>query len=259
MRSTMPERSGPVIEASIDAFLRGVEFSGDGTIELVGEALGLTVGKRRALVAFARLDGIREAPGVLELYADTGDVITLRAAAGLNHLAQMIRTSTHSLPEVTRSLRGLGSHRAHPDDDHDRFFAPFIAARARAERTADSKVRLEAFHPVRLREEIERQIAEFARFRYPNQPPDRRATEAILGECTEELIRRLERLDEAAAAVLESPDEVQLARWRAWRDAVRDVIAAADSCWFAMRPVLGNAGPPPKRRWWQRRAGGRRA
>jgi hypothetical protein len=40
---------------------------------------------------------------------------------------------------------------------------------------------------------------------------------------------------------------------------VRDVIAAADSCWFAMRPVLGDAGPPPKRRWWQRRAGGRRA
>jgi hypothetical protein len=255
----MPERSGPVIEASVDAFLRGVEFSGDGTIELVGEALGLTVGKRRALVAFARLDGLREAAGVLELYADTGDVITLRAEAGLDHLAQMIRTSTHSLPEVTRSLRGLGSHRARPDDDHDRFFAPFIAARARAERTADSEVRLEAFHPVRLREEIERQLAEFARFRYPNQPPDRRATEAILGECTEELIRRLARLDEAAAAVRESSDEVQLARWRAWRDAVREVIAAADSCWFAMRPVLGAASPPPKRRWWQLRAGGRGA
>ena len=259
MRSTMPDRSGLVIEASIDAFLRGVEFSGDGTIELVGEALGLTVGKRRALVAFARLDGIREAPGVLELFADTGDVITLRAGGGLDHLAQMIRTSTHSLPEVTRSLRGLGSHRARPDDDHDRFFAPFIAARARAERTADHNVRLEAFHPVRLREEIERQIAEFARFRYPNQPPDRRATEAILGECTEELIRRLERLDAAAAAVRESPDEVQLARWRTWRDAVRDVISAADSCWFAMRPVLSDAGPPPKRRWWQLRAGGRGA
>lgn len=257
MRSTMPERTGLVIEASIDAFLRGVEFSGAGTIELVGEALGLTVGRRRALVAFARLDGIREAPGVLELFADTGDVMTLRAETGLPLLAQQIRASSHSLPEVTRSLRGLGSHRARPDDDHDRFFAPFIAARARAERTADFKVRLEAFHPARLREEIERQIAEFARFRYPSQPPDRRATEAVLGECTEELIRRLDRLGAAAAAVRESSDEVQLARWRAWRDAVRDVIAAADSCWFAMRPVLGEAGPPPKRRWWQLRAGGR--
>lgn len=255
----MPEHAGPMIEASIDAFLRGIEFSGDGTIELVGEALGLTVGKRRALVAFARLDGIREAPGILELFADTGDVITLRAETGLEVLAQVIRASTHALPEVTRSLRGLGSHRARPDDDHDRFFAPFIAARARAERTGDSKVRLEAFHPARLREEIERQIAEFARLRYPNQPPDRRATEAILGECTEELLRRLERLDAAAGALRESPDEVQLARWRAWRDAVRDVIAAADSCWFAMRPVLGDAGPPPKRRWWQLRTGGRRA
>jgi hypothetical protein len=255
----MPERSGPVIEASIDAFLRGIEFSGEGTVELVGEALGLTVGKRRALVAFARLDGIREAPGMLELFADTGDVITLRAETGLDLLAHTIRSSTHSLPEVTRSLRGLGSHRARPDDDHDRFFAPFIAARARAERTQDFRVRLEAFHPVRLREDIERQIAEFARLRYPDQPPDRRATEAILGECTDELIRRLERLEAAAGAVRESPDEVQLARWRAWREAVRDVIAAADSCWFAMRPVLGDAGPPPKRRWWQRRTGGRRA
>ena len=258
MRWTMPERAGPVIEATIDAFLRGVEFSGEGSVELVGEALGLTVGKRRALVAFARLDGIREARGVLELFADTGDVIALHAAAGLDRLAHVIRTSAHSLPELTRSLRGLGSHRARPDADHDRFFAPFIAARARAERTTDSDVRLDAFQAARLREAIERQITDFAHTRFPNQPPDRRATEAILGECTDELLHRLERLDAAAVAVRQSPEEVQLARWRAWRDAVRDVIAAADGCWFAMRPVLGDVGPPPKRRWWQLRAGGRR-
>lgn len=253
----MSERSGPVIEATIDAFLRGVEFSGDGTVELVGDALGVTVGRRRALVAFARLDGIREAPGVLELFADTGDVIALHASAGLDRLAGAIRTSAHSLPELTRSLRGLGSHRARPDEDHDRFFAPFIAARARAEGTTDSAVRLDAFHGARLREAIERQITDFARTRYPKHPPDRRATEAILGECTDELVRRLERLNAAAAAVRESPEESQLARWRAWRDAVRDVIAAADSCWFAIRPVLGETAPPAKRRWWQLGAGGR--
>ncbi|MGQ0715523.1 MAG: hypothetical protein ACT4PJ_17635 [Gemmatimonadaceae bacterium] len=257
--SKMPERTGPVIAATIDAFLRGVEFSGEGTVELVGDALGLTVGKRRALVAFARLDGLREAAGALKLFADTGDVIALHAPAGLDRLAVAIRTSAHSLPELTRSLRGLGSHRAQPGEDHDRFFAPFIAARARAEATNDSSVRLDAFHAVRLRESIERQITDFARTRYPKQPPDRRATEAILGECTDELLRRLENLELAAAAVRQSGDEVHLARWRAWRDAVRDVIAAADRCWFSIRPVLGEAGPPPKRRWWQLGAGGRRA
>src|SRR5688572_4569535 len=82
--SKMPERPGPIFEATIDAFLRGVEFAGEGTVELVGEALGLTVGKRRALVAFGRLDGLREAPGVLELFADTGDTIALYATAGLD-------------------------------------------------------------------------------------------------------------------------------------------------------------------------------
>lgn len=247
----MPEQARPTFQATIDAFLRGVEFGGEGTVELVGEALGLTVGKRRALVAFGRLDGLREAPGVLELFADTGDVIVLYAPAGLERLAQAILTSARSLPEVTRSLRGLGSHRARPDDDHDRFFAPFISARASAERTSDSEARLDAFDAAALRDAIERQIGEFARMRFPDQPPDRRATEAILGECSDEVVRRLERLDAAAAAVRTSQAEVQLARWRAWRDAVRDVFDAADRCWFQMRPVLREAPTPRKRRWWK--------
>jgi hypothetical protein len=251
MSSTMPERTGPIFQATIDAFLRGVEFGGEGTVELVGEALGLTVGKRRALVAFGRLDGLREAPGVLELFADTGDTIALHAPAGLDKLARAILASAHSLPELTRSLRGLGSHRARPDEDHDRFFAPFISARLHAERTSHSAVRLEAFDAARLRDAVERQVIEFARLRYPDQPPDRRATEAILGECTDEIVRQLERLDTAAAAVRKSPVEVQLARWRAWRDAVRDVIDAADRCWFAIHPVLLESVPAPKRRWWQ--------
>jgi hypothetical protein len=246
----MPDR-GPVFPATIDAFLRGVEFGGDGTVELVGEALGITVGKRRALVAFGRLDGLREASGVLELFADTGDTIALQAPLGLDKLAHAILTSAHAIPELTRSLRGLGSHRARPDDDHDRFFAPFISARASAERTTDSAVRLDAFDAARLRAAIERQIIEFARMRYPDRPPDRRATEAILGECTEDVVRRLERLDVAAAAVRTSPDEAQLARWRAWRDAVREVFDAADRCWFAMRPILRESVPPRKRRWWK--------
>jgi hypothetical protein len=249
-RSKMPER-GPIFPATIDAFLRGVEFAGEGTVELVGEALGITVGKRRALVAFGRLDGLREAPGVLELVADTGDTIALHAPSGLDKLAQAILTSAHSMPELTRSLRGLGSHRARPDDDHDRFFAPFISARASAERTSDSTVRLDAFDATRLRTAMERQIAEFARMRYPDRPPDRRATEAILGECTDDVMHRLERLDTAAAAVRSGPDEMQLARWRAWRDAVRDVFDAADRCWFAMRPILRENVPPRKRRWWK--------
>lgn len=248
----MPERSGPIFQARIDAFLRGVEFGGEGTVELVGEALGVTVGKRRALVAFGRLDGLRQAPGVLELFADTGDTIAMYAESGLDMLARTILTSAHALPELTRSLRGLGSHRARPDEDHDRFFAPFISARGRAERTSDSAVRLDAFDAARLRDAVERQVLEFARTRYPDQPPDRRATEAILGECTDEVVRRLERLEAAAAAVRSSPPEVQLARWRAWRDAVYAVIDSADRCWFAMHPVLRESGPPPRRRWWRR-------
>jgi hypothetical protein len=245
----MPDR-GPIFPATIDAFLRGVEFDGDGTVELVGEALGITVGKRRALVAFSRLDGLREAPGVLELFADTGDTIALHAPSGLDNLAHAILASAHSIPELTRSLRGLGSHRARPDDDHDRFFAPLISARASAERTADAVMRLDAFDATRLRTAIEREIVEFARTRYPDRPPDRRATEAILGECTEDVIRRLDRLETAGAAVRSSPDEVQLARWRAWRDAVRDVFDATDRCWFAIRPILRDSVPPRKRRWW---------
>ena len=248
----MPERTGPVYHATIDAFLRGVEFGGEGTIEIVGEALGITVGKRRALVAFSRLDGLRLVPGSLELFADTGDTVAMYAASGLEALARTILNSAHSLPELTRSLRGMGSHRARPDEDHDRFFAPVISARAKAERTSDAAVRLDAFDASRLRQAVERQVLEFARMRYPDQPPDRRATEAILGECTDDVVKRLERLEAAAAAVRSSPPEVQLARWRTWRDAVHDVIDSADRCWFAMHPVLRESGPTPKPRWWRR-------
>lgn len=250
----MADAPRPVFHATIDAFLRGVEFSGEGTVELVGDAIGITVGKRRALVNFARLDGIRESHDTLELFADTGDVITLQGTEGLQRLARAIRSSALRLPELTRSLRGLGSHRAHPNAEHDRFFAPLLKARARAERTTDPEGRLDAFNGAKLRADIEEQIVAFARARYPDRAPDRRATEAILGECTEEFLRRLTHLEEAATAVRQSAAEVQLVKWRRWRDAVHDVIDAADRCWFAMRPVLEEP-VAPRRRWWQRGTG----
>ena len=65
----------------------------------------------------------------------TGDTIAMYAPSNLDVLAQKILVSAHALPELTRSLRGLGSHPARPHEEHDRFFAPFISARARAERT----------------------------------------------------------------------------------------------------------------------------
>src|SRR5688500_20355517 len=103
----MPERAGPVFHATIDAFLRGVEFGGEGTVEIVGEALGVTVGKRRALVAFGRLDGLREGAGSLELFADTGDTIAMYASSGLDVLAHAILDGARARREPTRATRRL--------------------------------------------------------------------------------------------------------------------------------------------------------
>lgn len=175
-------------------------------------------------------------------------------------------------PEVTRSLRLLGSGRSHRAGDEARFFAPLLAARRSA---ADAMTRGQAIVALdarRLRAALDAVLRTFAAERHPERAPARRALEAELEDLVAPLHRALADLAEVAASTdapslarvrdralagdvagesaanaptLDVPDE----EWNLWLDAVRRVFECADSVWRAVDPRLDQIPiPPPARK-----------
>ena len=81
----------------------------------------------------------------------------------------------------------------------------------------------------------------FAVSRFPDRAPDQRALEAELLELAEPTFDALDALDAAARALAASEPDTRFALWRDWTSALRAVLAAADRCWLAARPVLADA------------------
>src|SRR6185312_4733062 len=98
-----------------------------------------------------RLEGARYAVGTLELFLARGDVIALGGAPALAALASDLDRRAMAVPEVTRSLRGLGSTRASPGAEHDRYFGPLLAARRDAESASSPDRARASFDAVPLR------------------------------------------------------------------------------------------------------------
>ena len=254
----------------IRGLVRGADVVGEGAlgiaehelrIEVLDRGLaGRAAGTGRTLrLPFHRLEGVRYQAGELSLFLAGGDVVELTGTPALAAATERLIARACILAELTLPLRALGSLRARPDADHDRFFHPLLTARRRAEEAPALQSRLDAFDAAVLRRGLAESLREFARARYPESAPDRRALEAELIELAEPLTRSVDVLETMEASVRESGDEARLVAWREWAAAVREVFACADRAWIAIAPALANAAPAPPPRWWRRIVpGGRR-
>jgi hypothetical protein len=226
--------------ASIWALWRGNEISGTGTASLTADVVMISAGASRLAVPIEDLDGAHVEPARLSLYHRSGDVIEISGSDAVR-LGREIVSHACEVPELTVPLRALGSTRARPGVDHDRFFGPFLAARRAAARASDPEGRLTAVDAKAIASNVGATVRELAAERYPKQPAERRAMEAELADLAEPVVKSLDALAAAAEAARTGPDDVKFVRWRAWAAAYRDVFRAADQCWLA---AIGSALGP---------------
>jgi hypothetical protein len=243
------------IPVRVRGSVRGTPIEADGSVRLYDNVVSVQIGEREHAVRIERVDGVVWEPPDLTVHV-AHDAIIMSGHAGLQPLGTEIVAAALTLPELTRTMHTLGSRRGRPGADHDRFFGALLSARRLAEGFVEPESRLKAFEPRRLSEGISTVLGELAAERYPESAPDRRALEAELLDYAERLLATLESLDDAAARVRESGDEVRLARWREWTSAVQRVFEEADRCWVAALPALATTAPQPRRRRFWRRAHG---
>jgi hypothetical protein len=222
------------------ALWRGTEISGPGHANLTADVVMLSVGASRLAVPIENLDGAHVSPAHLTLFHRSGDVIEIKGPDA-ERLGREIIAHACDVPELTVPLRALGSARARPGIDHDRFFGPFLAARRAAARAQDPENRLDAVDCRALAESVGVTVRELAAERYPKQPSERRAMEAELADLAQPVVASLDTLAAAAETARSSPDDTRFIRWREWAGAYRDVFRAADQCWLA---AIGSALGP---------------
>jgi len=240
------------IPVRVRGMLRGVDIDADATARIVDETVSILVENREYSVRVDRIDGVEWESEVLTLHV-AHDSVDLSGHAALHTLGAQIMSTALALPELTRTMRGLGSRRGRPGAEHDRFFAGLLAARRLAEGFTEPESRLAAFDARRLTQSINTILSELAAERFPQSAPDRRALEAELLEYAERLHLALDALGSAADEVRNGNNAVRLARWRDWTRAAQRVFEEADRCWIAVWPAL-TASPvqPPRGTLWKR-------
>ncbi|HSC31314.1 MAG TPA: hypothetical protein VLD17_06300 [Gemmatimonadaceae bacterium] len=244
------------VTVTVSGLLRGTDVAGDAVATLDDEALRLERSGGAVRLPYDRLDGSRYAVGTLELFLTRGDLITLGGSPGLAALAAGLDRRAMAVPELTRSLRALGSPRASPGADHDRYFGPLLAARREAESAASPDRARAAFDAPSLRAAMLQRIHELAAERHPSEPPERRALDAELTEAAEPLVNALGALERAQDGLASSDDGERYAGWRRWAKALQLVFEMADDVWLSLVRVLAADAPGRRgrRRRWLRRA-----
>ena len=254
-----PEVTSPV---TVWGLRRGTEFGGVGAIELHDDAVVLDAHARapgvqdgRVELSLAELDGVRFASaevgsaGLLTLFVQGGDVFEVSGPARLAGVARGIALRACILPEATLRLHALGSQRGRPGSDHDRFFAPLLRARRRAELASSPEQQIGAFDAAELAGIYRRVMAELAAERFPDEPPDRRALEAELLDLAEGLLASLDALGAAAEGARRGPEDTRFVRWREWATAVGGAFEHADRFWLAALPPLTDSRGRSGRFW----------
>ena len=215
---------------------------GDDGVTISAASLGEPVA-----LPFARLDGLAVAEShgrvALTLFVAGGDAVEAEGGDALRAFAAELERRATALPELTRALRAVGTRRGGDGAEHDRFFAPLLDARARAEQADGWAAQVDAFAPERLRAAWAEAVARLCVERYPDSAPDRRALEAALEEALERTAGCLGRVETAARALREADDAARLRRWRRWIDEVARLFVEADRCWLASLHELADAPP----------------
>ena len=246
--------SGGGVAFSVRGLVRGREIAAEGIVVLDAEAVRIERTQPSGPLAVFRLDvieGVRHEAGQLVLFLEGGDVLELSGERGVGALARDVLSRACALPEMTRALRALGASRTPSRDEHDRFFAPFLHARRRAEAAHDPESQVAAFDVAVLRARLDELARGVAAERYAEHPAARRALEAELIEVLEPLAAPLARVADAAARMRAEADEMRLAAWRRWAAELGSLFACADRCWREADALLERAVYEPDP-WWQR-------
>jgi hypothetical protein len=135
------------------------------------------------------------------------------------------------LPELTLSLRSLGSGRGAAPAEQGRFFAPLLEARRRAATATSVPEVLAAFSVARLAAALEETLRSLASERFPNRPPARRAFEAELVDAAQPLFAALRTLRDSSPPT-NAPVSDQ--GWKRWLDMLRATFESADRAWRAI-------------------------
>jgi hypothetical protein len=144
------------------------------------------------------------------------------------------------LPEFTRSLRAFAAVGSLGNADHDRWFAPLLAARTSAARVQGIEGRVVAFDSARLRKALHDAIAQMAAERFRKSAPDRRALEALLEELCEPAFASLVNVERTAVGLRNASDLTRADAWQGWTVAVQSLFDAADRSWSAVLAALRN-------------------
>ena len=141
------------------------------------------------------------------------------------------------LPELTRTLRALGSSRR-GGTSQELFFNPLldVLKRAASARTPDAKIR--AFDAADLRRAVEKSIERIIADWPDDRPSVRRALRAELHHRVQSYTDALVTLAERASAAREADEETLLSRWRAWTVQLATVFDVADRTWLTLRNVV---------------------
>lgn len=243
--------SPPAIRARVHGFLRGHDLDGDAVVAFERDALVVLTGRARLLLELRVLEGWVADTGELHVHGDGGDVVSIAASDPLAVALDFERWA-FGLPELTRSLRVLGSRRAAAGSrrpEHDAFFAPLLAARGDAEHASTLAARLTALDSHALRAAVEQRLRAFAAERYPHDAPERRALEAELSECIAPLLACFADLDSAQERLAASPDAERVLHWRDWSRALASLFESADRCWPDVGATLSDDRRETRSRW----------
>ncbi len=240
----------PATPVRVTGFFRGNELDAGGALFVREREIGVELPGGSVLLPITGIDGVVWlSDDVVAIHLSDGDAMQLAGAGPLRSAINSLVAASLTVPELTLSLRGLGSRRAAPGGTFDGFFAPMLAARRRAGFSNEVDFFLSALDAAAMRDAMSEQLRNFVSRRYPARASDRRALQAQLDEMAEPLFVALGSLKQAQQELAGSTDEQRFARMRAWSDAMRHAFDVADRCWLAMRPVLESEHRERVPRW----------
>src|SRR5688500_3486222 len=132
-RRAMGEGGASPAAVKLGGSVAGVVLGGAGTVAIGDDAVHVHSESGDAVIELSALEGLRYHDSRLTFFLRGGDRVEAEGTARLAAVAREASALVCTLPELTRPLRSLGSRRGRLGVDHDRFFAPLLAARRRGE------------------------------------------------------------------------------------------------------------------------------
>jgi hypothetical protein len=226
-------------QARVIGIVRGREIDTSASVSIDQDTLVLAWQNATSWrLSLTGIEGIAGGASSLTVYLVSNDVLELSGDDQLRALGLQLLDRACAMPELTRGLKSLGSSRGTPVAAHDRWFAPFLAARRSVEGVSDPARQVLLLDAAALAQEIERAIAEIAASTAPGDPAEQRAVEAALEEEAAAVFTAIDIMGLAGDALRGGALDTRIVDWRQWVETVRGVLAAADDAWTGIAAEL---------------------